>query len=234
MAHLQMPPNGPSTVDLNKMNADENGKQPEYGYTTYQGPQGPIVQHVGRKGLRKILEERGADMSQVKNKADLIDALRKFSDFASPPPPMVESFVLARGHRVVWIPKYHCELNPIELVWGMAKRLYRRHALGSMPNMRALVPRVLAAVDLHTIRRFARRCRDFARAYRNEGESRIRSAQQLEAGRKVYKSHRRVFLSTLQRELNVPERADDVLPEAPALLIENDGPEDDDDESDEE
>ena len=76
--------------------------------------------------------------------------------------------------------------------------------MGSLPNMRALVPRMLAAIDVTTIRRFARRCRDFARAYHKEGErSHILSSQQLERARKVYKSHRRILQSTLHRELNV-------------------------------
>lgn len=220
----------PSAIDLTKLNVTEGGKQPVYGVTTYNGPTGPVEQVVGQKGLRKLLEERGVDTSR-KTKDELINALRSFSDFATPPQPLVEMVARARGHEVIWIPKYHCELNPIELVWGIAKRTYRRYATGSLANMRELVPRVLAYVGIDRIRSFARRCRDFARAYMREEEhgtaadvsKRIRSAPQLEEARKVYRSHRRVFLTTLQRELEVPERElDALLPDAPGLHIEND------------
>jgi hypothetical protein len=30
-----------------------------------------------------------------------------------------------KGVEVLFLPKFHCELNPIEMVWGYAKRLYR-------------------------------------------------------------------------------------------------------------
>ena len=33
----------------------------------------------------------------------------------------VEKYITDRGHRCVFIPKYHCELNPIERVWGHVK-----------------------------------------------------------------------------------------------------------------
>ena len=32
-----------------------------------------------------------------------------------------------RDHRVIFIPKFHCELNPIERVWGEAKRYIPDH-----------------------------------------------------------------------------------------------------------
>ena len=32
-----------------------------------------------------------------------------------------EDYLVKRGHIVLFIPKFHCELNPIERVWGQAK-----------------------------------------------------------------------------------------------------------------
>lgn len=51
----------------------------------------------------------------LRSKSDMVNAMRAIEDVANHPPPLVETLVQARGHRVVWIHKYHCELNPIEL-----------------------------------------------------------------------------------------------------------------------
>jgi hypothetical protein len=46
---------------------------------------------------------------------------------------------------VLFLPKFHCELNPIEMVWGYAKRLYRLNAESSREDM--LEKNTLAALD---------------------------------------------------------------------------------------
>ena len=33
----------------------------------------------------------------------------------------------SRGHRVIFIPKFHCELNLIEHCWGHAKHCTKQH-----------------------------------------------------------------------------------------------------------
>jgi hypothetical protein len=35
--------------------------------------------------------------------------------------PMIQHYVESRGHVCMFLPKFHCELNPIELLWGYAK-----------------------------------------------------------------------------------------------------------------
>jgi transposase len=35
--------------------------------------------------------------------------------------PQLQHDLEARGHVCLFLPKFHCELNPIELVWGYAK-----------------------------------------------------------------------------------------------------------------
>ena len=46
--------------------------------------------------------------------------------------PVFEVVRLAQecGHAVVFTPPYHCEYNPIELVWGIAKRHFDSHIDG--------------------------------------------------------------------------------------------------------
>ena len=42
------------------------------------------------------------------------------------------------GHKVMFLPKFHCELNPTEWVWGQAKcysRQYTNYTLARLHNI---------------------------------------------------------------------------------------------------
>jgi hypothetical protein len=41
-------------------------------------------------------------------------------DFATEKP-MLQRYIESRGHVCMFLPKFHCELNPIEMLWGFAK-----------------------------------------------------------------------------------------------------------------
>ncbi|CAM9225343.1 unnamed protein product [Choristocarpus tenellus] len=43
------------------------------------------------------------------------------------------------GHYLMLL-KYHCELNPIEMVWGRTKHYVRSHCDYTLPGMRANIP----------------------------------------------------------------------------------------------
>lgn len=49
------------------------------------------------------------------------------SDFRSEKP-LLQHYVEKRGHCCLFLPKFHCELNPIEMLWGYAKYRKLRHA----------------------------------------------------------------------------------------------------------
>jgi hypothetical protein len=42
------------------------------------------------------------------------------SDFKSEKP-FIQRYIEEHGHKCIFLPKFHCELNPIEMVWGYAK-----------------------------------------------------------------------------------------------------------------
>jgi hypothetical protein len=58
---------------------------------------------------------------------------------------VLEEVCEARGYEVIFYPKFHCELNFIEQVWGYAKRLYREFPASS--NEEVLEQNVVAAID---------------------------------------------------------------------------------------
>ena len=70
------------------------------------------------------------------------------------------------GFQVIFLPKYHCELNPIEQCWGYAKCVYRRNAPSSKEaDLERNTIAALDSVPLLSIRRFTRRAFRFLDAY---------------------------------------------------------------------
>ena len=88
-------------------------------------------------------------------------------------------------HFCLFLPKFHCELNWIERLWGASKAYTRRHCLYTLPGLRETVPtsltQDLSKLPLHLAnqsdlpvaplflqRRWARISRQFMAAYRRE------------------------------------------------------------------
>lgn len=66
----------------------------------------------------------------------------------------VELVCSEQGFAVMFLPKFHCELNPIEQCWGHSKRVYREYP--PSPREDVLEKNVLtslATVDVYSIRR---------------------------------------------------------------------------------
>jgi hypothetical protein len=66
----------------------------------------------------------------------------------------VEQECLQQGFQVLFLPKFHCELNFIEQCWGHAKRVYRDFPLSkSEVEMEEYVMNALSSVDVEMMRR---------------------------------------------------------------------------------
>ncbi|KAF9035602.1 hypothetical protein BJ165DRAFT_1562433 [Panaeolus papilionaceus] len=71
------------------------------------------------------------------------------------------------GYQLILLPKFHCELNPIEQCWGYAKRKYRMLPASSKDeDLERNVVSCMDDIPLLTIRRFAIRALRFMDAYR--------------------------------------------------------------------
>lgn len=58
------------------------------------------------------------------------------------------------GFRVIFLPKFHCELNPIEQCWGYAKRLYRVLLASSLEaDLKKNIVKCLEDIPLMLMRR---------------------------------------------------------------------------------
>jgi hypothetical protein len=117
------------------------------------------------------LAEAEGEPDEVESEADnwcyIFKVLSLQEDFATEKL-MLQQLIESRGHVCLFLPKFHCELNPSEMVWGYAK--YRKSAIyiidtaideslgfrnasdGKFPTAKNLVPQCLNLCNTSTIR----------------------------------------------------------------------------------
>jgi hypothetical protein len=106
-------------------------------------------------------------------------------DFASVKSVLEEELAID-GIEVLFLPKFHCELNPIEMCWGFAKRLYRLCPESSKEeDLERNTINLVDAIPLVAMRRFVNRTTRFADAYQHG----LNGAEAAWAG-KQYHGHR--------------------------------------------
>jgi hypothetical protein len=123
--------------------------------------------------------------------------------------PLIQSIIEDAGHICLFLPRFHCELNVIEMLWGYGKYRahislmclacsvlildlragYRNMADGRFATAKTLVPQCLDSCNLTTIRRFFQKSWRFMDSYRKGLD-----AQQAAFANKKYKSHQRIGL----------------------------------------
>lgn len=126
----------PDALRAWEMNMSDGGKQrkqkntviPETNPSAEQrGKSQTMTTEAGEaKGLKRVLEERGFNVRKLRAKckpvcpieskeccmARLLSQQDDFKNQVS----MLEELVKRKGHEIIFLPKFHCELNPIEMV----------------------------------------------------------------------------------------------------------------------
>ena len=140
-----------------RMNVSNGGAQPRMRDTIMPGGRVQKMTTDGgeAKGLKTVLTERGINCSTLK-KDDMIKILSQHDDFRDEKT-IVESYLLAKGHLVMFFPKFHCELNSIERVWAQAKRYTRGHCNYTFNGLLHTVGPALDSVDTVLIRKYFRK-----------------------------------------------------------------------------
>lgn len=142
---------------------------------------------AGAKGLHTILSERGINTTTLK--ADDMPIILSCHDDLKNEKTQVEHHCFNEGYQVLYFPKFHCELNPIERVWGQSKRYCRAYTNYTLQKLREIVAPGLNSVSVDLMRKYFRKVREYEMAY-GEGK---RGGLEVEKAVKLYKSHRRVF-----------------------------------------
>lgn len=107
-----------NALNAHKMNAKPGGKQPAMRDTInpFTGRVQTLVFSNGTpKGLIQVLNERGIDTRMKLD--DMKEELASHSDFREEKM-KIEHYLNGRGHACILLPKFHCELNPIEHCTG--------------------------------------------------------------------------------------------------------------------
>ncbi|PSR82186.1 hypothetical protein PHLCEN_2v6109 [Hermanssonia centrifuga] len=137
------------------------------------GPQAGVF-----KGMVTILEERGyTDVAHLRAECPKFNCdssvercccrrlLYNQPDFSNQKS-RLELLCEKQGFQVLFLPKFHPELNFIEQCWGHAKRVYRMNPPSSKEeDLERNMLNALASVGLEQMRRYARRSRRFMDAY---------------------------------------------------------------------
>lgn len=129
---------GPDALRASSMNKTDGGKQRVQHDTTIPmsnpnpelcgQPQKMTLDDGTPKGMETVLTERGYDVTGLKARCSPVYAtdspnrccmsrfLSKEEDFANQES-MLEKLIREAGHLCIFLPKFHCELNPIEMVF---------------------------------------------------------------------------------------------------------------------
>ena len=65
---------------------------------------------------------------------------------------IVEDYLKGRGHKVYFLPKFHCELNPIERVWAQAKVYCWAYTNFTLNRLRQIIDPALDTATVDNIR----------------------------------------------------------------------------------
>lgn len=190
-------------LSTSNMNLYPGGKQPKMRNGCYE-KNGQIIHQsmvmdsdmpsryeIGTpKGIKLVLEERGLwnDSLRLNTAKELLGSQPDFLAQKS----RVEDAIEARGHVVLFLPKFHCEFNFIEMYWGALKYYCREHCDYSFANLLPTIDAAMNHVTLASIRRYARKCWRYMDAYRNG-----LSLEAAEWAVKKQRSHRRINLALL-------------------------------------
>lgn len=222
MSHHKRHPNG---LDASLLNKRDGGKNvPKMRDTEYERD-GQVYQQLMQtaggiqKGLQTVLQERGkwrpgmlrlcnpclnkVPMDVRRTNGYYVEACCAVYVCSQEPDFLAQrewlrEVVEDRGHKIIFFPKYHCELNYIEKVWGWLKSYLRRHCTYKFKDLQTLLPKVIKEqLPLPFIRRAERHCFRMMSGYRQGFEGPL-----LDFTMRQYTSHRRIpnFVYDLMKE----------------------------------
>lgn len=132
-AHAALPPDALKAFEMNKSNGGKQRHQKDTiipdtnPYPQFRGQVQKMTTENGKqKGLQQTLEERGFNVAGLRAKCSpvcpfendrccMARLLSKQDDFVNQVS-MLETLIKEAGHECIFLPKFHCELNPIEMV----------------------------------------------------------------------------------------------------------------------
>ena len=115
------------------------------------------------KGLQLVLEEKGINTKGL-GASEMRAILLHHDDFKKEKL-KIERYLEGKGDNVYLIPKYHCELNPIERVWTQSKRYTKPYCNYSIVSQWKNITLALESVSLENIQNYFSKVRQYMFAY---------------------------------------------------------------------
>ena len=156
-----------NALNVNRMNAKEGGCQPLMHDTTFEGKRISMTKMARNKtgeyvrvprGMIDILKQRRRYHPRMKVE-DMKKELASHSDFRDEKS-QIEYFLHQQGHACLFLPKFHCEMNPIERCWAQAKRYTRAYCNYNIVGLRCNVGPGLDSVSTENIQNYFRLARN--------------------------------------------------------------------------
>ena len=120
------------------------------------------------------------------------EVLKEHPDFKNQKSTIERYLVEERGHIMYMIPKFHCELNPIERVWAQAKRYARAYCKHSIKSLRNTIAPALDSVTMENVHNQFRKVRHYMFAYLEGVPGGSELEKLVKDDKKIIKSHRRI------------------------------------------
>jgi hypothetical protein len=136
---------------------------------------------------------RGIEMGYINHKCCMSYVLSHEPDFEAQEEWLTQ-VVHEAGFEIIFYPKYHCELNYIEMVWGWAKSHHRRTCTYNYKDLKGGLPNTFDdLLQVGLVRKFLQHCLRFMSGYRQNLEGPL-----LDYAMRKYTSHRVVPLGVAE------------------------------------
>jgi hypothetical protein len=116
------------------------------------------------KGMEQVLLERGL-LRPGMHGDQMRAVLRDQPDFKGQTS-VLQEMAEARGHRVVYFPKFHAELSALEPCFRSSKRTVVHKGILTKEQLRKAVMPALRAIPIATVRAYFDKCKHFMAEYR--------------------------------------------------------------------
>ena len=113
--------------------------------------------------MKKWLQERNIPFSNDALKPELYEIIKRNKE---EPKYVVDEMIKESGHEVLRLPPYHCDLNPIEMVWGIIKNdIGRKNTNFKIEEMKQLTKQAIADVPPETFHKTSKKTQNLEENY---------------------------------------------------------------------
>ena len=107
----------------------------------------------------------------------------------------IEHYLNDRGHCCLLLPKFHCEINPIERCWAQAKCYVHGHCNYTINGQRDNVPKGLDSITVDSIQKHFCKVRMYMFGYLLGISAGPELEKHVKKCKKIYTFHRRVGIN---------------------------------------